>query len=57
MRKDDGRKLSHATLEEMRIRAVKRVEAGESPEDINPHAGLFAPPHLRVVGGVSGRRD
>jgi hypothetical protein len=24
--------LSHATLEEIRIRAVQRVEAGESPE-------------------------
>lgn len=34
MREDDGRQLSHATLEEMRIRAVKRVEAGESPEDV-----------------------
>jgi transposase len=34
MRKDDGRQLSHATLEEIRIRAVKRVEAGESPEDV-----------------------
>lgn len=28
----DGRKLSHAALEEIRIRAVKCVEAGESPE-------------------------
>lgn len=28
----DGRKLDHATLEAMRIRAVQRVEAGESPE-------------------------
>ena len=34
MREDDGRRLSHATLEEIRIRAVKRVEAGESPEDV-----------------------
>ena len=34
MRENDGRQLSHATLEEMRIRAVKRVEAGESPEDV-----------------------
>lgn len=30
--KRDGRALSHATLEELRIRAVQRVEAGESPE-------------------------
>ncbi|MBF0437416.1 MAG: IS630 family transposase [Magnetococcales bacterium] len=28
----DGRKLSHKTLEEIRIRAVRQVEAGESPE-------------------------
>lgn len=34
MREDDGRQLSHAVLEGMRIRAVKRVEAGESPEDV-----------------------
>ena len=30
--KTDGRKLTHKTREEIRIRAVKRVEAGESPE-------------------------
>jgi len=28
----DGRKLSHAALKEIRIRAVERVEASESPE-------------------------
>ena len=32
MRDQDARKLSHETLEEIRIRAVQRVEAGESPE-------------------------
>lgn len=32
MRQNDGRKLSHKTLEEIRIRAVERIEAGESPE-------------------------
>ncbi len=31
---DDGRKLSHKTLEEIRIRAVRQVEAGESPETV-----------------------
>lgn len=30
----DGRKLTHKTREEIRIRAVKRVEAGESPEAV-----------------------
>lgn len=34
MNKRDGRALDHKTLEEIRIRAVQRVEAGESPEDI-----------------------
>lgn len=32
MEPQDGRKLSHETLEEIRIRAVRQVEAGESPE-------------------------
>ena len=34
MKRTDGRRLSHQTLEEMRIRAVQRVEAGESPEAV-----------------------
>lgn len=32
MGKQDARKLDHATLEAIRIRAVQRVQAGESPE-------------------------
>lgn len=32
MNEMDGRKLGHEALAEIRIRAVKRVEAGESPE-------------------------
>jgi transposase len=32
MKQDDARKLDHATLEEMRIRAVRSVQGGESPE-------------------------
>lgn len=32
MKPRDGRALDHKTLEEMRIRAVERVQAGESPE-------------------------
>src|ERR1700686_871264 len=32
MRKDDGRMLDHKTLEAMRIRAVRSVHEGESPE-------------------------
>lgn len=34
MERTDGRKLSHQTLEELRMRAVQRVEAGESPEAV-----------------------
>lgn len=34
MNKRDGRALDHKTLEEIRIRAVQQVEAGESPEDV-----------------------
>lgn len=34
MRKDDARKLDHATLEAMRMRAVASVQAGESPEAV-----------------------
>lgn len=40
MRKNDGRKLSHETLEEIRIRAVKRVHAGESPEIVIQALGM-----------------
>lgn len=32
MKKDDARKLDHKTLEELRIRTVKQVQSGESPE-------------------------
>jgi len=34
MEERDGRKLSHEVLEEIRIRAVLQVEAGESPEAV-----------------------
>jgi len=40
MREDDGRKLSHETLEALRIRAVKAVEAGESPERVVASLGF-----------------
>ena len=32
MKQDDARKLDHATLEAMRMRAVRSVQAGENPE-------------------------
>lgn len=34
MKRRDGRSLDHKTLEDIRIHAVQRVEAGESPEDV-----------------------
>ena len=40
MRKDDARKLDHKTLEEMRVRVVKRVQEGESPEVLAHVLGL-----------------
>jgi transposase len=43
MEKRDGRSLSHATLEEIRIRAVQRVEAGESPEVVVKALGFSRP--------------
>src|ERR1700758_5716831 len=32
MKQDDARKLDHTTLEAMRIRAVRSIQAGENPE-------------------------
>jgi transposase len=40
MRRDDARKLDHATLEAMRIRAVQRVRSGESPEVVSRVIGI-----------------
>ena len=34
MKKQDGRTMDHQALEAIRIQAVQRVEAGESPEDV-----------------------
>lgn len=41
--KQDARKLDHKTLEEMRIRAVKQVQSGISPEHITRSLGLSSP--------------
>ncbi|MBD3237613.1 MAG: helix-turn-helix domain-containing protein [Candidatus Eisenbacteria bacterium] len=43
MKRTDGRKLSHKTLEEFRIRAVAQVEAGQSPEAVIRALGLTRP--------------
>ena len=40
MKENDGRRLSHEALEQIRITAVKRVEAGESPEVVVASIGF-----------------
>jgi len=40
MRITDGRKLKHDVLEAIRLRAVKQVEAGESPEIVIKALGM-----------------
>ena len=43
MNEFDGRKINRKALEAIRIRAVKRVEAGESPEVVIKTLGLTRP--------------
>ena len=40
MEKLDGRKLNPKTMEEIRIRAVHRVQEGESPETVIKALGI-----------------
>ena len=40
MRETDGRKLKHDVLEALRIRAVRRIEEGESPEVVVKALGM-----------------
>jgi transposase len=40
MRDNDGRKLDHKTLEQLRIRAVQQIQAGAHPEAIAEALGL-----------------
>jgi len=40
--KVDGRKLSHAKLEEIRFAAVKAVQAGQSPSAVARAMGLYS---------------
>lgn len=40
MRKDDARQLDHKTLEALRMRAVNRVQCGESPETVSKAIGI-----------------
>jgi transposase len=47
VRDNDGRKLDHAMLETLRLRAVERVQAGAHPEDVAEALGL----HRKTVYG------
>jgi hypothetical protein len=40
MREDDGRKLDHKTLEQLRIRAVRQIEQGAHPEQVAQALGM-----------------
>jgi hypothetical protein len=40
MRDNDGRKLDHKTLEQLRIRAVQQIQAGAHPQAIAEALGL-----------------
>jgi transposase len=40
MRENDGRKLDHQTLEEIRMRAVRQIEKGAHPEDVAESLGM-----------------
>jgi transposase len=40
MREDDGRKLDHRTLEQLRIRAVGQIEQGAHPEEVAAALGM-----------------
>jgi len=40
VRENDGRKLDHHTLEQMRLRAVNAVESGVHPEDVAASLGM-----------------
>ena len=57
MKQDDARKLDHATLEAMRIRAVRSVQAGENPEVVarSLSAGRYTD-GWRNIGEVDGER-
>ena len=40
MRDDDGRKLDHKTLEQLRLRAVRQIEQGAHPEEVAAALGM-----------------
>ena len=40
MREDDGRKLDHKTLEQLRIRAVGQIQQGAHPDEVAGGLGM-----------------
>jgi transposase len=54
MRDNDGRKLDHQTLEQLRIRAVEQIQAGAHPEDIAAALGMA---RSTVFGWVAKYRE
>ena len=52
--KVDGRKLSHAQLEEVRFKAVKAVQAGQSPTAVARELGLYP---TRIFGWLAAYRS
>jgi transposase len=51
--KIDGRKLSHAKLEEIRFKAVKAVQAGQASTTVPRKMGLYA---NRIFVGLAAYR-
>src|SRR4030095_8840657 len=54
MRDNDGRKLDHTTLEQLRIRAVHQIQQGDHPEAIAETLGM---PGATVFGCMAAYRD
>jgi transposase len=54
MRDDDGRKLDHKTLEQLRIRAVRQVEQGAHPEEVAAALGMT---RAAVYGWLANYRE
>ncbi len=52
MRENDGRKLDHATLAQMRFRAVDAVGDGMHPDDVAAALGI-RPSLMRISDAVA----
>jgi hypothetical protein len=54
-RDDDGRKLGHKTLEQLRIRAVGQLQHGAHPEDVATGRGMTGDAELTAARGCETR--